>query len=185
MAESRTFIIGLTEGQKTEPHYFRLLAKGRSLAPHKIRAAKSPDPLNMLSELLQWRDAEAKQGKALQTWLILDAETKQQDPTRWRRLQKAVGQTQKYGLQVALSQPSFELWLLLHLEALGSEELEKLAKSAPEQINQRLAKHVGGHYRKSDFPFAEMSEEMLERAMAAESAAVGGVQRLCQVLLDW
>lgn len=183
MAVLKTNIIGLTEGQKTEPHYFRLLAKGRTLAQNEIRAAKSPDPLNMLSELLQWREAEEQQDKQPEAWLILDGETREQDPTRWRRLQKAFQKADKYGLQIALSQPSFELWLLLHLEDISDKELAKLAGSTPQQINQRLAKYVGGRYRKSDFPFTELSNDMLKRAMAVECEAVRGVKGLCQSLL--
>lgn len=119
----------VTEGTLTEPAYFRALVEHRDLKEVCLQPGRNPDPLNLLAE------AKAFLEQAQQVWLVMDTET-QANPSRQRRLRKAVELASQLGIRCGLSNPSFEYWLLLH-------EIDNplaQAPTTPAQLKQRLRK---------------------------------------------
>ncbi|MDP0500544.1 MAG: RloB family protein [Verrucomicrobiota bacterium JB022] len=154
----------LCEGEATEPQYLRALTAHLGLTAHvEISCATSPDPQRLLTA------AYAK--GAGETWLVLDAESHSRDAVRARRLSKVVAQAlEKTYPRLALSNPCFEYWLLLH------EMPDPRALATPARIVARLEKLWGRPYRKGALPLERLIEngrwkDALERARALRQNA--------------
>ncbi len=137
-----------TEGTRTEPAY--LMALAEQYAPEKltITPAKSTDPQRIIRQAIEHIKVHPED----QAWAILDVETG--DSVRRKHLNKAVTDAARFGIQLALSNPSFEYWLLLH-------ELEPPAEQPPvtaQQLHARLSKNWNG-YDKVNLPIERLLNE--------------------------
>ncbi|MBF0609841.1 MAG: RloB domain-containing protein [Magnetococcales bacterium] len=109
----KRFIIS-TEGTKTEPGYFSLLQKfisRESINLQVLQGARQTDPVSVLERMVKHlQDSPARNMD--QAWLVVDRDTWPIDQLNqlftWQQKQK--------NYQVALSNPKFEYWLLLHFE---------------------------------------------------------------------
>lgn len=109
-------ILIVCEGAKTEPNYFAAVKKNlrsSTLAIEICGEECGSDPVSVVGFAKQ-RRAEAKRGakKSLEAafdevWCVIDVD---QHPN----LNQAIGEALGAGLRVALSNPCFEYWLLLH-----------------------------------------------------------------------
>ena len=129
------FVI-LCEGELTEPGYlkaFARLANVRAVATLEIRGL-GREPCTLVKEALKLKRQERRQGSAstqhaTQYWCVFDVEAPAQHP----RLLDAVQAAHDNGIQVAVSNPCFELWLLLHHidheSWLNSDECRKLRRT--------------------------------------------------------
>jgi hypothetical protein len=103
----------LCEGEVTEPHYLKAFARLPS-----VRAAATLDirgmgyePRRLVEEAKEVRRDERRQGSDFtQYWCVFDVEA----PTQHHRLLEAVQMARDNQIEVAISNPCFELWLLLH-----------------------------------------------------------------------
>jgi len=112
------FYLIVTEGTKTEPAYFEALKKRiRLTADIEVVASESSDPLN----LVKYTEALVKRQKKLarksvtaveydEVWVVFDTEA----PHSGRDWRNAVNAADSKKFKVALSNPSFDLWFLLH-----------------------------------------------------------------------
>ncbi|KAF0093644.1 MAG: hypothetical protein E1N59_2632 [Puniceicoccaceae bacterium 5H] len=134
----------LCEGQATEPQYFRALVAYLGLTQHvAVDCTESPDPQRL--------HAAVYQGDAPETWLVMDVEPHAGDAVRTRRLSKVIAQALEKGQPLlALSNPCFEYWLLLH----EMEDPRALAK--PDAIIARLEQFWQQPYRKSQLPLKRL-----------------------------
>jgi len=109
-------IFVLTEGQKTEPQYFRLLLTLCRISPEQviIKPATSTDPKNIVKEakeLKQQNRRDSRKGRDVEldeVWVVFDTEADRP------HLREAFDQARQNGIITAVSAPSFEYWLLLH-----------------------------------------------------------------------
>ena len=103
------------EGQVTEPKYlsaFARLPKVREAANLQIRGM-GYDPRRLVEEARSMKHHQRRQGAgATQYWCVFDVEA----PTQHARLLEAVQMAHDNDIGVAVSNPCFELWLLLHYE---------------------------------------------------------------------
>jgi hypothetical protein len=115
--DARIFVIA-TEGTDTEPAYFRGLQERELIDRSRVRieviATPREDGTSAPKHVLRRLDAFAARYRLLEgldeLWLVVDVD-------RWPEQQLSeVGQeaTQK-GFSLAVSNPCFELWLLLHV----------------------------------------------------------------------
>lgn len=106
------------EGRRTEPAYLQALKREPSIRqvaavdlkvhPHGGR----PTPLALVKEAVMWRDRVAEeQGEVDEFWCVFDVEAPRAHP----KLQQAVALAQQNEIRLAISNPCFELWLILHL----------------------------------------------------------------------
>ena len=113
-------ILIVTEGEKTEPNYLIGLRNHLKLQAADIHVVKADgtDPLSVVGcavELRDQRKREAKRGCTVpydSVWAVFDTERADTNPKLNDALQKARGQK----VNVALSNPCFEFWILLHDE---------------------------------------------------------------------
>lgn len=136
-------IVIASEGENTEPHCFRNLAAKNSrvkVVPLKrIGEDKSKSaPKHVLQQLRNFRKGEAPR-KYDELWLVVDVD-------QWENLVEIVNSCEEEGYHPAISNPCFELWLLLHfrsLEEYTSEERQRLLENKKVTNNRtRLEKEL-------------------------------------------
>lgn len=138
--EEKTTLLIVTEGKKTEPNYFKGLKSEAGIKKHFSITLKktgaSPD--------LAVQAAVKLSGQAYdEVWCVLDVEGLDNE----KALDRAIKLAEKRKIQICLSNPCFEVWLLSHFEK-RARSLD--AKGAFEALNEQWMKHVKREYRKSD-----------------------------------
>lgn len=127
-----SLIIIATEGQKTEPLYFSMEAFKKNRRTQIIIIPsddKGSSPRSVLKRLHEYAE-EHQFGEGDQFWLVIDKD-------RWKveMLREIIGMCDESNYRVALSNPCFELWLLLHFrkveeldltENMGSNDIKEI-----------------------------------------------------------
>lgn len=127
------FVIA-TEGEKTEPHYFSVLNEGQKVIRIKhLKGDSKSAPAYVLKRMKNYIRTERLR-KGDEAWLVVDTD-------RWseQQLSELVQWSQtneQYNL--AVSNPKFELWLLLHFE-------EGRGVSSARDCDQRLNTYLPGY----------------------------------------
>jgi hypothetical protein len=111
-------ILVVTEGEKTEPIYLSGLRNHLKLSTAEIQIINAPgtDAYTIVKEAISIRDQrkrEAKTGYTVpydSTWAVFDTERADTNP----RLHDALQLARSRKINVALSNPCFEFWILLH-----------------------------------------------------------------------
>lgn len=105
-------------------------------------------------------------------WLLLDTDHHVQG-THLASFTAALSEAKRQGVQVALSRPCFELWLLLH----HSEEGDVSALADAQAVAKALQKKLGG-YDKTNLKAAHFPQSLVatacERARRLDAAVTGG-----------
>jgi hypothetical protein len=109
-------ILILCEGSQTEPNYLNALKAARRLRTVQVRVIPGgegmTDPLNLVKAAQrEKRDADCNEDD--QVWCVFDTEGKESG----RSLEDARDCARTHGLCLAVSNPAFEYWYLLHFEA--------------------------------------------------------------------
>jgi len=151
----RQSVLIVCEGARTEPEYFRSLRKELRLQTVEVvvegeRCGSAPiSVVDHAISLRSEREAEAKQSAIAVPydviWCVMDVEA----PKPHVSLAAALDKAKANGLDVALSNPTFEYWYLLHFEKT----------SALMQSNKVLMKKLKKHhskYKKNDPGFFEV-----------------------------
>lgn len=126
-----SLIIIATEGQKTEPLYFKMEVFQENhrtqviIIPSDDRGSSPRSVLDRLHEFAE--EYQFREGD--QFWLVIDKD-------RWtdEMLREIIGMCDESGYQIALSNPCFELWLLLHFRKV--EELELRDSMSPADVKK-------------------------------------------------
>ena len=115
-------ILIVTEGEKTEPNYFKAIKDRLKLGTAVvIKHPEGTDPVTLTKEAIRLRDERQQKAKRSsdliefdEVWVVFD----QEKPGDHRRAlaKKALKLAAAEGIQLAASDPCFEFWLLLHGE---------------------------------------------------------------------
>ena len=112
--DERRIIRVLTEGAVTEPGYLAQWAR-RNRRIHVEFADSGMAPLSLVQRARDYQQANRRSRRAGrgidfdEIWCVFDVD---QHPN----LAQAINEAQQGGISVALSNPCFELWLILHYE---------------------------------------------------------------------
>ena len=161
--EPRASILIVCEGEKTEPSYFRSLCGSLELSNTEVEIVKSGSasaPISVVSRAVELRDARRRDSSRVdydEIWCVMDVEVPEAESLR-RALNKARGQN----LDVALSNPCFEFWILLHFEYCGT--LFHGCKA----VVKRLKKHIP-KYKKGQDIFSRLEPNTNQAIQRAES----------------
>lgn len=155
----RRKIVVSTEGGCTEPEYFAIAdeAAGHRVILAVLSDQKHPSPPGILARMRQCRIA-LRPGDGL--WCVLDRDHWTDAQLAEARAWADAGPSAGVSRHLALSNPKFELWLLLHFEEVAG------ACGAAECVT-RLKRHLPGydkHLSEPDFP-----PERIRRAVARAS----------------
>ncbi len=138
-------ILIVTEGEKTEPTYLSELRKNLNLHSADIVPLPRKDPLSLIKESLRYRDRrkrETKRGCAVlydAVWVVLDAEQANNNP----KLPEALRLAREENINIALSNPCFEYWILLH-DIYTTSPFRNCG-----EVLQRIKKDVDSNYEKN------------------------------------
>ncbi|MFF5772598.1 RloB family protein [Streptomyces californicus] len=133
--EQRRFLI-YCEGERTEDLYFKgLRADLRSLPVAICLGGEHGEPQSLIRAAIEHQRRAPTSPRDRRTaydevWCVIDVEA----PTPHRGLDEALGLARKHDVSVALTNPCFELWLMLHFadvtrystSASAQRDLEKL-----------------------------------------------------------
>lgn len=150
------------EGEITEPQYlaaFARLPTVRAIATLDVRGM-GYDPRRLVEECKeQKRQDRAKGPDPTQYWCVFDVEA----PTQHARLLEATQMASANDIRVAVSNPCFELWLLLH-----HEDHRKWVDN--DQCRAQLRKHDASRGRGLDGnAYMQLLSEALKRAKQLEA----------------
>ncbi len=119
------------EGTKTEPQYFSMFNHPESIVSVKcLRSTKDTGPAHVLARMTEHLKQQSLR-KTDHAWLVIDKDNWPEE--QLRILHRWSKQHPNYGL--ALSNPHFEYWLLLHFE-------EGNGVTTSQQCIHRLKKHL-------------------------------------------
>ncbi|MFF7142731.1 RloB family protein [Streptomyces nodosus] len=159
--EHRKVLIA-AEGTNTEPQYFEGLAKVLNAKAVRVLSVSTVgvgrDPLRIITEADRRRKLELKSGDGFdEVWAVLDVD-------RHANLEPACIRARKLLIDVAISSPCFEIWLVWHYE--------EWAKWSKGKTLQDLLKRSHGFKNKNlphNFPYANY-ELAVARAEKCEVA---------------
>lgn len=130
--ESRRLFLILSEGD-TEEDYFKHVRRRLNHPQLKIElfGETGMDPLYYVKQAVRERDAAVRKGSAYdEVWCVFDVDQHQ-------RLTEALDLARRKGIRVALSSPSFEIWLLWHFDS-------HTAHIAQVDLDRKVRRHLPG-----------------------------------------
>ncbi len=117
--QPRPRVLIVCEGSKTEPNYFNGLRRERRLPPTLLmivggHKAGGPHPKKLVEHAAQRMKAAKRSGNPFDgVWCVFDRDVHED-------IDRAFIQARDKGINVAFSNPSFELWYLLHYQDQGA-----------------------------------------------------------------
>jgi hypothetical protein len=126
------------EGRITEPLYFRAIRGDLRLPTERVLIVRpdGSDPLKVVEAVIDARQEQKAKRAWLQSdqaWTVFDGdEHRLSDPQRWN---KALQLAEAREIRLAVSNPSFELWLLLHFR-------DHAANATPQEVLRLLRQEV-------------------------------------------
>ena len=133
------------EGKETEPNYFKAIRQDQRLQtveiiilPHK----RETDPQNIISQVIEARNKEIDDDRWIAgdiAWAVFDGdEHRNKSLEKWR---KALELAKKEKIQLAITNPCFDFWYLLHFQ-------DHFAQINSDRTLHLLRKHIH-NYEKS------------------------------------
>ena len=107
----------VVEGKITEPQYLELIKKSRKIRSVDLEIVPPPptSPRQIVEKVRDWRRQAKKNDPYDAVWCVFDVEAKVNQQAR-PDLDDALQMANANKISVALSNPCFELWILLHTE---------------------------------------------------------------------
>lgn len=117
---SQRVVYVATEGAKTEQDYVILLNRVYGAKKgFRLHFCPHPDRNGLRPKEVVERVIKAAEGSDAEMWALFDRDSGDKTP---EEIREALRHAARNGVQVALSHPSFELWLLLHFQQHTSSE---------------------------------------------------------------
>ena len=169
---STIYFLIVSEGEKTEPNYFSTFIgqRGSKIVSVKCKGGRK-NTTQLIAEAKKIRDLDRKHGKEYDSiWIVFD-----KDLFPDKDFNNAIISAPRDDIHVAWSNPSFELWYLLHL-CNTTKEL------TPAKCIREIEKIVNkSHVQKSAKPFkydkASKDFSWLEKSIN-QPAAIGRAEKL-------
>jgi len=141
-------VLLVCEGSKTEPNYFQSLRKKLRLTTVEVKiVGQGAAPRTVVGRavaLLKTRKHEVRRGREDfdydHVWCIIDVEQPHKNPS----LLPALNQASANGVDVALSNPCFEYWFILHFADCGKPLVDQ------HEVLRELKKHLPNYSKAQD-----------------------------------
>ena len=162
----RKVILVLTEGEVTEREYLKHIARmspGNRLATMKLGSHHS-NPSYLVDKAVQTREFDKRRTRSLydEIWCVFDYD--EHFPTH-SDLHALISQAESHGLEVSVSNPCFELWLVLHQQSQTAEIGRRQVQRRAHDIDLVSGKHILA----SAWPLLESNhKEATDRAQALD-----------------
>lgn len=145
---ARAFVLIVCEGEKTEPLYFKSLRSklGLNTVEVEVEGDKSGSaPISVVDRAIILKKARAKSRGPL--WFPYDVVWCVMDVDQHESLARALNKALANKLRVALTNPCFEYWYLLHFS--NTNRLFQYNK----HVHEELTKHISKYEKNSDKTF--------------------------------
>ena len=177
------YIISIAGEGKTEEQYFdgiRAMSAESTIWIDRLEKANDADTKshpNYVIELLEEREKYWKEfgAESNELWMVVDRD--EQNVTV-QQVEEIIKECHKKGYNLALSNPTFEFWLLLHITSIDDYDLEKLrtnpknsAKSKKRYLEKLLSELTGG-YNKNKFNFKKFEPGIIDAITRAKQLPV-------------
>ncbi len=143
----RTILI-VGEGQKTEPIYFDGLKREDAVAARfTITVKRGPgiSPERVVEEAVKFKKQAADRSQDYdEVWCVMDTEGTEKRES----LAKALRMAREHDIQVCLSNPAFEVWLLSHFERSAGFFLD--GRGVIVKLNKHWQENFSVEYNKAD-----------------------------------
>jgi hypothetical protein len=154
--EERTQVLVVCGGKATEPDYFRGLKKERrNPAVRVIVEGRGVDPMSLIRFAAQKRDNIGCD----EVWCVIDVDEFD--------VAEALAAATKKDVKLAIPNPCFEYWLLLHFELCATP------MTCFDDVQGRLVKRLP-RYNKSKLCFADLAPGVDDAIERAEPVRSGG-----------
>jgi len=138
------------EDSKAAPRYFEDLRIDRKLSRQSVvidTKKHGSDPGNVVERAIKFRNERNRNGDYSeedkdQVWAVIDVD-------QHENIENAIQNAQSKGIHLAISNPCFEYWILLHFEDTAA-----YVTNCDELISKHLKKHLP-HYDKGKTGFSE------------------------------
>lgn len=165
----RRVVLIVCEGTKTEPLYFggfRAAARGRYMI--KIATSNAKDAVGIAKYAKEQKKRQGLSGKDGDSiWIVFDTDSNSRE-----QLDAAEKLAEADSHKLAMSNPCFELWYLLHFE-------DRTAALSKEELDIRLRRHIPDYKKNQDY-FALLAlrrSSALRRAEELESPSARPLSR--------
>jgi hypothetical protein len=146
--EPRACVLLVCEGAKTEPLYFRSLRRKLRLKPVEIEiVGQGAAPITVVQRAVEMRDArrhEVRRGRKDFEYdhvcCVIDVEQPHENPS----LLPALNQARDNKISVALSNPCFEYWFILHFADYGKPLIDQ------DGVVRELKRHIPEYDKAQD-----------------------------------
>jgi hypothetical protein len=152
------------EDQNTEPAYFRAF---KQQIPEEtiylLEVGTGLDPLGVVQRAVKERDDLAQESRKTvdEVWVVFDKDDADQNAAKTNRFNQAFALADAEKFKLAFSNEVFELWLLLHLEAVDPKN------ALPRKdIYERLQKIISATEGHEDFEYKHGNASILEKIAA-------------------
>lgn len=156
-------VIIACEGISTEPGYFEEIRKSKNLSKKQIIIVRhvGTDPLTVVNAAIDAQNEQKQRrdwGQDDGAWAVFDGdEHKQENPENWNNaIQKAQGQN----IRLAISNPCFEFWYLLHFQ-------DYMANLTRQKARELLRHHIPDYEKANRLypdPLKPLTSDALQRA---------------------
>jgi hypothetical protein len=157
------------EGEATEPEYFKGLARSlrSSLIDVEIADQQRKDPKRLVELAKARRESANREAKLAndenlkynEVWCVFDGD-------EHARLNQAIDQAVATGISIAVSNPCFEIWILIHFQ-------DQWAYITCDKAYADVKKHLPNYDKHVDFSRIQgKGNEAVSRAKKMESRAV-------------
>ncbi len=158
------YIISVAGEGKTEEQYFdgiKTISSGNAIWIDRLEKADETDTKshpNYVLELLEEREKYWKEFgvESNELWMVVDRDEQSVSKIQ---LEELIQKCHKKGYNMALSNPTFEFWLLLHITSIENYDPEKLlanpklTKRAKKRYLETLLAELTGGYNKNKLKF--------------------------------
>ena len=166
LRDDRLFIIACddTYAPKQYFEFFRIARVQVHVVPTVHGTSAAQHVLNRLMNIEHDEDDEL--------WMLLDCDHYTQG-SHLRTFLRTLAEAGRQGVTVALSNPSFELWLLLHHQEGSSVRSLENAAAVEAALRTQLGQYNKTNLKKEDFPL-ELVSKACERAKWLDQTVAGG-----------
>jgi len=168
-------VVIVCEGSKTEPGYFNGIRQSMRLPTAQVYVVhpNATDPLSIVRAAIDYRRQRVREhawSTGDSAWAVFDGDEHQHaDPHNWN---DAIQTADSQGINLAVSNPCFELWYLLHYQ-------DQFAQLSREDAERRISGHLGEYQKAKVYwpdPLEPLTQEAIGRArqLADRLVADGG-----------
>jgi hypothetical protein len=143
--ERKTVII-FCEGEASEPDYINALKRLPEIRSNTSISIEIDPGWGVPLTLVKRAVERSREDEVDECWCVFDVEWPKNHPN----LKRAVQLADQHGIRLAISNPCFELWLILHYEHQAAFMSTKEAERKSRSLDGRAGKRISAeHYMKN------------------------------------